>query len=111
MHIPQVVHRQIGDVHIFDLKGELVGLWALKEKERLSSLLGARNVKKLIINLKGLDDIDSLGVKTITVNLPKRFKGGFMQGRSSVMQMFARMGKLESLRFFKSEDDVVRYFG
>ena len=66
--LPQISRRRIGAVIILDIKGELVGPWALKAKDSIAHFM-TKNIKNLIINLKELQTVDSLGVKAISENL------------------------------------------
>ncbi|MDD5085898.1 MAG: PilZ domain-containing protein [Candidatus Omnitrophica bacterium] len=111
MKVPQVIRRRIGDVCIFDFRGELTGEWAMKEREEIAAMMKSNPPAKMLINLKGLDDIDTLGVKAIVENMPHRFRGGFMQGSHSVMRMFDRAAKLEDIKLFRNEEEVIGYFG
>lgn len=111
MKVPQVIRRRIGDVCILDFKGELTGEWAAKEMAEIAAIMKSNPTEKLLINLRELDDIDSRGVDAIIENMPRRFRGGFMQGSHSIMQIFDRIAKFEDMKLFRNDDEVIGYFG
>jgi len=108
--LPQITRRRIGSVIILDIKGELVGPWALKAKDNIAKLM-ADNIQNLIINLKELSTIDSLGVKAISENLNPQSRNALISGKISVMEMFSRLHALHDITVFNDEDAVIDFFG
>lgn len=108
--IPQISRRRIGSVVILDIKGELVGPWALKARESISSLM-SDDIPNLIINLKELGTVDSLGVKAISENLSSDSRNALICGRLSVMEMFERLKALHDIEVFEDENAVIDFFG
>ncbi len=108
--VPQVRKRKIGSVVIIDIKGELVGPWALKAKDNIANLI-SNSVNNLIINLKELNTVDSLGVKAVSSNLNSDIRNVIISGRTSVMEMFSRLSIFDNLTVFNDEDAVINYFG
>ncbi len=108
---PQIIKRKIGSVHIIDLRGEFVGLWALRGKEEISLFLKNHKTKNLLFNLRGLTTVDSLGVKAVTGNLSPDIRSGLVVGNLSVMEMFFRVAAAQNLKFFKTEEEIIQYFG
>ena len=108
--LPQISRRRIGSVVILDIKGELVGPWALKAKDNIAQLL-SHNIRNLIINLKELSTVDSLGVKAISENLHPDMRNALISGKVSVMEMFSRLNALNNIRVFEDENSVIDYFG
>ena len=108
--IPQITRRRIGSVVILDIKGELVGPWALKAKDSIAALV-TNQVQNLIINLKELVTVDSLGVKAISENLNDKSRNALICGRLSVMEMFSRLKALHDTEVFEDETSVIDYFG
>jgi len=109
--VPQVITRSIGDVSIIELKGELIGPWALRAKDEIARFIQHRACSNLLITLGGLETIDSLGVKAIIENLEPKMRVGVVVGNLGVMEMFARVKAAGDLKFFKTEEEVVHYFG
>lgn len=109
--IPQIVKRRIGAVDILDLQGQFVGPWALRGREEISQYLKGRQTKNLLVNLRGLTTVDSLGVKAVSENLTDEMRSALVVGNLSVMEMFLRLISPERLRFFKTEYEVIDYFG
>lgn len=108
---PQIIKRKIGTVHIIDLRGELVGPWALRGKEEIALFVKNQKTKNLLFNLRGLSTVDSLGVKAVTENLTGDMRCGLVVGNLSVMQMFSRVAANSNLKFFKTEEEIIQYFG
>jgi len=108
--LPQITRRRIGSVIILDIKGELVGPWALKAKESISKLI-SDNIKNLIINLKELSTVDSLGVRAISENLNPAARNALISGKISVMEMFNQLKALHDIKVFQDENSVIDYFG
>lgn len=109
--IPQIIKRKIGVVHILDLQGEFVGPWALRAKEEIASFIKSHNTKNLLINLRGLKTIDSLGVKAVVDNLTGVERSALVVGNLGVMEMFSRIAAARPLKFFKSEEEIIHHFG
>ena len=107
--LPQISRRRIGSVVILDIKGELVGPWALKARDNIAQLMTDK-IQNLIINLKELSTIDSLGVKAIAENLNPAARNALISGRISVTEMFSRLKVLNDLTVFNDEDDVIDFF-
>src|SRR5947207_1520277 len=99
----QIVKRKIGTVDIIDLKGEFVGPWALRGRDEIAQFLKSRGTKNLLINLRGLATVDSLGVKAVTENLSDEMRTGVVVGTLSVMEMFSRLVPLEKFTLLRSE--------
>lgn len=108
---PQMVKRKIGAVHIIDLVGEFVGPWALKGREEIALFIRNHKTRNLLVNLRGLSTVDSLGVKAVTGNISSVERGGLVVGNLSVMEMFARVGERENIKLFRSEEEIIDYFG
>ena len=108
--LQQVLKRNIGSVSIIDFKGDFVGHWVLRSQEKIISLMKSENKEKLVINLRPLEMIDSLGVKAILENLPKK-DTAVLSGNVSVMELFDSYEKSKSLRIFSNEEELVRHFG
>lgn len=108
--LPQITRRRIGSVIIIDVKGQLVGPWALRAKENISQLL-SDNSENVIINLKELQTVDSLGVKAISENLHLHSRSVLICARLSVMEMFKHLNALSNTRVFEDENDVIAFFG
>ena len=109
--LPQIGRRRIGNVEIIDVRGAFVGPWALRGKEELKTLLQDRTLTCVILNLKGLSSLDSLGAKAILENLPDQTKTGIIAGNLSVMEMLERLRCLDAYKVFRNEEDVVAHFG
>ena len=109
-YIPQIINRKIGEVEILDLKGDFVGPWAIRGKEDIQKFVETRRPRNLLINLKDVETIDSLGVKAIMDNLGGDIKSGIVSANYSVIEMFSRLGSISDTQFFKDEDEVVHFF-
>ncbi len=109
-YIPQMTNRRIGEVEILDLKGDFVGPWAMRGKEEISRFVEREKPKNLLINLKSVETIDSLGVKAIVDNLTTDLNCGVISGSYSVNEMFTRTETTSNVRFFKDEEEVIHYF-
>ena len=109
-NLPQITRRRIGSVVILDIKGELVGPWALKAKDNIEKLL-TQNIHNLIINLKELSTVDSLGVKAISENLNPQARNALISWKISVMEMFSQLKALHDIKVFQDENAVIDYFG
>jgi len=109
-YVPQITNRSIGQVEIIDLKGDFVGPWAMKGRDEIQHFVEREKPKNLLINLKNVDSIDSLGVKAIVDNLDGDFKGGIVSGSYSVTEMFSRVEPPVRVQFFKDEEAVIEHF-
>ncbi|MBI4971886.1 MAG: PilZ domain-containing protein [Candidatus Omnitrophica bacterium] len=109
-YIPQIINRKVGEVEILDLKGDFVGPWAIRGKEDIQRFVETTKPRNLLINLKDVETIDSLGVKAIIDNLGGGIKSGIVSGNYSVVEMFSRLVPTTEIRFLKDEDEVVHFF-
>jgi anti-anti-sigma regulatory factor len=103
--------RRIGSVHVIDFRGEVAGPWAMRARMSLNQLLTDQRVRNVLVNLRDLDTVDSLGVKAIVEPLGTQEKCGIVAGRSSVMEMFEHVNLPPKVRIFKKDSDVLSYFG
>ncbi|MBI4398432.1 MAG: PilZ domain-containing protein [Candidatus Omnitrophica bacterium] len=109
-YVPQIIKRQVGEVEILDLKGDFVGPWAMRGREEIERFITASHPKNLLINLKDVDTIDSLGVKAIVDNLQGGVKSGIVSANYSVAEMFSRLPVSSGVQLFRDEEDVVHFF-
>ena len=108
--IPQMINRRVGEVEILDVKGDFVGPWAIRGKKDIQRFVESNKPKNLLINLKDVETIDSLGVKAITDNLEQETKNGVVSGNYSILEMFSALVQSGDIRFFKCEEEVVGFF-
>lgn len=108
--VPQITRRKIGSVVIIDLEGELIGPWALRARDSIETLIANSGTDNVLINLKDLSTIDSLGVRAVIDNFDVNKKGGVVSGKIAVMEMFSHLINLDDIRVFKNEDEVIGFF-
>ena len=109
--IPQISKREIGDVVIVDIKGELSGPWALKSKEALSQMIGRDERQKLVFNLQNMTGLDSLGVKSLFESVPSEREIGILFANSMVRDVLDHF--LASRRFhtLSNEEELISRYG
>ncbi len=110
-NFPQLQKRRIGKLRIIDIKGDLIGPWAVKMKGEIHSIIESEKGNAIVINLKSLQAIDSLGVKAIVEELPAHQESGFLNGKLSVMEMVHSVPLPKEVHIFQNEDELIRYFG
>ena len=108
--LPQIKKRKIGRIKIIDIQGDLTGPWAVKARQELHALVKNEEDGTFVINLKGIQGIDSLGVKAIAESLPPNRKVTFLNGNLSVMDMF-EASSFPAIRVIQSEEELVQCFG
>ena len=109
--IPQITRRQIGGVTIIDIKGPLTGVWALREKAVAMRKLVAEEEQAVILNLKGMTQLDTVGAKAIFETLAKGRQVGIFGGSPDVLDVLGRFSQLKRFRMFRDEAEVVSVFG
>lgn len=110
--LPQIIKRKIGAVDIIDLRGQFVGPWALRGREEISQFIKSHQTRNLLINLRGLETLDSLGVKAVTENFQPGVRNAMVVGNSSVMEMFSRVAPVPTgVKLFSNEEEIIHYFG
>ncbi len=110
-NFPQVQKRRIGKLRIIDIKGDLIGPWAVRLKDEIHSMIESEKNNTIVINLKSLEDIDTLGVKAILESLPAERETGFLNGKLSVMEMVRSVPLPNKVHIFQNEDDLISRFG
>lgn len=109
-YIPQIINRRVGEVEILDLKGDFVGPWAIRGKEDIHRFIETNKPQNLLINLKDVETIDTLGVRAVMDNLGRGIKGGIVSGNYSLLEMFSEFVPEKEVQFFKGEEEVVKFF-
>ena len=111
----QIAIRECGDIVILDLRGK--STVNSGESELLSSHLQklmARGVRKLLLNLTDLTQVDSSGITTIvrtTVSL--RGQGGslkLLRPRGRVLEVLGVLHLLEIIPSFEDETEALSSF-
>jgi len=108
---PQIVKRKIGALNLVDLRGDLVGPWAVRLQEEISLIVKSDLTNALILNLRPVETIDSLGVKAVVENLASRRRSGIIRGSDHVMKMIKLYSKQRKVSVISGEDELVRLFG
>jgi len=107
----QMQVRRIGKVHVIDFRGEVAGPWAMRARQSLSHLLSNQMIENLLIDLRDLKTVDSLGAKAIIDPIGENTKCGLVAGRGSVMDMFQHIDLKDRVKILNSENDVLDFFG
>lgn len=110
-NFPQLQKRSIGKIKIIDVKGDLVGPWALRMKEEIHSMVKEESENTVVINLRPIQNIDSLGAKAILESMPKDKPAGFLNGKISVMEMIDATATPREVLVFKNEEELIERFG
>ncbi len=108
---PQIQKRNIGNISIIDMKGDLQGAWALKIKSELNAVVESEKNKVIVFNLRPLRGIDSLGVKAMIESFPANRKTGLLSGNLSVMEMLGTVPLPKAIKFFRNEEELIGEFG
>ncbi len=108
---PQVVKRRIGKLDLVDLKGDLVGPWAVRVQQEIDSMAENDLASALVLNLRPLETMDSLGAKAVVENLIKRERSGMIRGSEQVMSMIKAYPVKRSMNVINGEEELVKLFG
>ena len=109
--IPQITQRKIGNVRIVDVKGTFSGPWAIRGKERLSQAMGHAKDEKVILNLREVNGLDTLGAKCLLEQVAGKKEVGVFCGSTSVMELINHFLESKQLRIFQSEAEIISAFG
>ena len=109
--IPQIVKRKIGNVTFVDVRGSLVGSWALRGKEEFSRICASEDSKRMILNLRETTGIDTLGAKSMMESIPQDASLGILGGSSSILEMVERFSNARNIRTFQNEEEIISTFG
>jgi anti-sigma B factor antagonist len=110
----QIRQRRVGPVVILDLDGEIaIGTGSTELREHISSLL-ARGSKKILINLRSVDYIDSFGLAELVRvhEMTERYWGEIkLVNLSSRVQSFVQLtGLVTVFEMFDGERDAIISF-
>jgi len=104
----------VGEVLLVALTGQLDGFSSSEVERHLLGLIEAGE-KRLVLDLKGLEYISSVGLGALVlVNRRMKEAGGqvcFCNAREAVRQIFALSGLLQLLQFEVTEQEAVACFG
>ncbi|OGX04281.1 MAG: hypothetical protein A3G87_05510 [Omnitrophica bacterium RIFCSPLOWO2_12_FULL_50_11] len=109
--IPQIGVRRIGQVAIVDVKGSFTGTWALREKAELTYQLTGEEERNVILNLRQLESLDTLGARTILECIPEGRKVGLLGGNQGVIELMSRVNSRNRFHFFEDEVEAISAFG
>ena len=109
--IPQIGQRKIGSVVIVDIKGPLSGSWALRGQGRLSQMLEAARDEKVVLNLRGVTGIDTLGAKSLFESVSSEKEAGVVYGNSGVRDFINRFPESKRFRMFRDEAEIISVLG
>jgi anti-sigma B factor antagonist len=106
--------RRKDQVHIVDLDGRLAGTGATALHKRVEELL-ARGVTRLLVNLDGVDFMDSSGLGEL--GWAKRAAGGhgatikLLHIGPNVRRVLVTAGAIDTFEIFDNEPDALASFG
>ena len=109
--IPQIAQRKIGNVMIIDVKGAFSGPWAIRGKERLSQVMGHAKDEKVILNLREVNGLDTLGAKCLLEHVADRKEAGVFCGSTAVMELISHFPESKQLHMFRNESEITSAFG
>lgn len=110
-NIPQIFKRRIGQVDVLDFRGAFTGPWALRGQDEMARYIESRSINKIMMNLKGMTTVDSLGVRAISESISKvQGKSAILNGNLTVMDMFQR-AQGSDLNFLANDKEALEYFG
>ena len=107
--IPQISKREIGCVTIVDIKGELSGPWAIKSEELIKQMVG-KGDHKLVFNLQGMTNLDSLGAKSLFSATPDG-EIGILFASPMIMDAIGQFSHSKRFRSFLNEEELVSVYG
>lgn len=110
-NFPRVIRRKIGQLSIFDIQGDLIGPWAVRAEHEIRLLVSNEKDHAVILNLRPLQMIDSLGVKVIFKSLAQAARSGILTGSLSVMEMVEAYPDKPEIPVFRNEEELIRQFG
>ena len=67
--VPKLEQRQIGRVHVFDLFGSLTGERSYEVIEKIDHTIQKKKLKRVIVNLQEVQELDELAVRKIIASL------------------------------------------
>ncbi|MBI3999712.1 MAG: PilZ domain-containing protein [Candidatus Omnitrophica bacterium] len=109
--IPQITKRQIGDVTIVDIKGAFSGPWALRGKDLLSETFGSNGGGTMVLNLREMTSLDTLGARSIFEAISEKENIGILYGSEWVMDLMSRFLEGKRFRMFRDEQEILSAFG
>ncbi|HUU27244.1 MAG TPA: STAS domain-containing protein [archaeon] len=107
----QVKVRQEDDLAVISVTGD-VDLYSSPEMRKAITELGKKKVRLIVVNLEGVDYMDSSGVATLVegLHIVNRYKGDFRiaELKPSVREVFelARLDKVFSI--FETEQEATK---
>lgn len=101
--------REKGGISVFDLRGDVIGSWALELKQRLTEAK-RRRLKYLVLNFKDVNSIDSLGVEAILGAIKKGIEIRIVFPNPSCRNMFEKYDLLRLVKVSQGEEDALKSF-
>ena len=106
--------RQDGDVILVDMKGRLVAGTGAEQLQEIINELLAADWRKIVLNLSGIDRIDSAGIGELVsgIRLAERFssKINLLHVKGQVRDILALSQLLPLLDIFYTEEEALAGF-
>jgi len=96
---------------ILDIKGSVTGFWAERIREDIEGLVRNGKVDRVMLNLRNVTNVDSLGVRALFSSMATEKEIGVLRGSRCVMDIVSHFYDVRKLKVFDSEFDVVSNLG
>lgn len=109
--IPQITRRNIGQVTLIDLKGSLAGQWVSRGSAQFEKASCGLKGNKVIVNLKRISDMDTLGMKRLLDLTSRLERVGIIPGNEAVMDLFHKYPETSRFELIRDEHELAERYG
>lgn len=109
--IPKLEQRQIGRVHVFDLFGSLTGEKSYEVIEKIDHTIQKKKLKRVILNLQEVQDLDELTARRIVASLIRPQKSLLYCASDRVKEFFNASYLPHNIKMCANEAEVADAVG
>ena len=109
----QVRSRKIGRLTMIDIEGNLTGSGAMRAEEMIERSISdsLSHNKPVVLNIKAVTDMDTLGMRMLLRQLSRNAEAGILVTRRDFLNLIDQTGKESLFRTFYHEEEAVSAYG
>ncbi|PIQ87220.1 MAG: hypothetical protein COV74_01480 [Candidatus Omnitrophica bacterium CG11_big_fil_rev_8_21_14_0_20_45_26] len=109
--VPRIEQRQIGRVHVFDLYGSFTGDRSVPVIEKIDHTIQKKRLKRVILNMQEVQDLDELGARKILASLIRPQKSLVYCAGENLQQYFQSSYLPHNVKLCRNDEEVADCLG
>lgn len=108
--VPQMTKRRVGDALVIDLRGSYTGGWAVRGKEKLTQVFKSEKGRKIVLNLRRAESLDTLGAKSLFESIPSDKELAVVCGSFGTLELIKNSAGTRKFHLFRNEAEMLSEF-